>query len=72
MRSFVCERPVPSRISTISIVGASFSIALASSTVRLGRRSRSENSAPLLMLTMLSLVRMMVLGPSALTLSRSD
>ena len=56
----------------MSIVRASFSIALASSAVRLGRRSRSENSAPPLMLMMLSLVRMMVLGPSALTLSRSD
>src|ERR1051325_4035240 len=59
-------------MSTVWMVGASFSIAFASSTVRLGRRSRSENCAPLLMLTMLSFVRMMVLGPSAFTLSRSD
>jgi hypothetical protein len=48
------------------IVGASFSIALASSTVRLGRRSRSENSAPPEMLTMLSLVTMIGARPERL------
>ena len=64
--------PVPSITSTMSIDGASFSIALASSTVRFGRRRSSENSAPLEMLRMLSLLTKIVLGPSARTWSRSD
>src|SRR5688572_28168983 len=64
--------PVPSITSTMSIEGASFSMALASSMVRFGRRRSSENSTPLEMLRMLILLTKIVLGPSARTWSRSD
>ena len=50
--------------------GASFSIALASSTVRFGRRSSSANSRPAARLTPLNFATNIVLGPSSLMLSR--
>ena len=59
-------------MSTSPAEGASFSIALASSTVRFGRRSSSANSRPAARLTPLNFATKMVFGPSSLMLSRSD
>src|SRR5262245_32720982 len=68
----VPSTPPPSQMSTMPTEGASFSIALASSTVRLGRRINSEKLAPPAIFTRLTLLRMIVFGPSWRMLSRSD
>src|SRR6187401_1327522 len=64
--------PWPIQMSTMPTEGASFSIALASSTVRFGRRMIAAKSAPPARLTALALLSMIVLGPSSRIMSRSD
>src|SRR6187200_2154824 len=59
-------------MSTMPTEGASFSIALASSTVRFGRRMIAAKSAPPARLTALALLSMIVLGPSSRIMLRSD
>src|SRR5690349_9536049 len=59
-------------MSTVSTEGASFSMALASAMVRLGRRISVAKSAPELRLTPLILATKIVLGPSDRIRSRSD
>src|SRR5688572_6292909 len=59
-------------MSTVSTDGASFSIALASSTVRFGRRIILAKSSPEASPSSLNLFSMIVVGPSSLMLARND
>jgi hypothetical protein len=59
-------------MSTIPTDGANFSMALASATVRFGRRMISAKLAPPARVTALALLSMIVLGPSSRIMSRSD